>query len=1309
MNTSIRMRAIGLLCCLMLTHWAFSQTTTRYVSTTGITPAASATSWATSTTDLQGAIDASQPGDQVWVVTGLYKPTPTTGPDSRTISFSMKNGVAIYGGFAGGETSLSQRPTINPVAGKPGSSTLSGDIDNDGTLTNNSYHVISNPTGLTTTAVLDGFVITGGNASGSSANMGGGMYNNGSSPTLTNCLFVDNQATGGNGNSNKGGAIYNNGSSPTLTNCSFQGNQATGGGANHGGAMYNESSSPTLTNCSFQNNQATGGGGSANYGGAMYNFNGSNPTLTNCSFQGNQITGGNGSSTNGGAIYNNGSSPTLTNCSFQNNQATGNRSSNYGGAMYNTYSNPTLTNCSFQGNQNTGTASVDLGWAMYNFSSHPVLTNTVMWNNGGSNTFFNNGSTLTARYSLFDNTSGVDVTGPGNLTTTTSPFVSATSVALLPCSPAVNAGDPNTTTATVGTTDLAGNPRFFGGRIDMGAVEYQARLYVAASQTANVGDGQSWATAFPDLQSALTYPCSQNLTEIWVAAGTYKPARGSSFSMLPGVAIYGGFKGLETSLSERPAVNPVTGHPSNTTLAGNGSRVITNPSGLTTTAVLDGFIITGGNASVFPNNLGGGVYNNGIGSGQVCNPSFRNCSLIGNSASSGGAMYNDGNGGQSSPVLTNCVLQSNMATLRGGAMYNHGPGGQSSPVLTNCVLQGNQATGIGAGYLGGAMYNDGDQGQSNPVLTNCVLQNNSAYDGGAMYNSGWSYGQSSPVLTNCVLQSNSAIEGGAMFNYGTNGQSSPVLTNCSLLGNSAIDGGAMFNIGIDSQSRPVLTNSILWNNGGNAFVNLAATGALATYSLFDNPANVSISGPGNFTSATSPFVSATSAALNSCAFAIGSADPTTTTVMVGTTDLAGNARFTSARLDMGAYQYQGVVSGQVRAITVQPVAGSVVCAGTPVAVPVSATGIGTSFSYQWYKGTTALTSQTAATLTLPTASTADAGSYSVVVTGACNSVTSTVFSLSVNALPSVTVTAAPSATLSCTNPSLTLTAQTSATSFTWSSGGSTGQTLPVSTTGVYSVTATGSNGCTAVSNNLTISRDNTSPTVSVSALSNTLNCIQSTLTLTATASVTALRWSTGHTTTTISVSQTGTYSVTATGANGCTAVSNNLLVTANFSLPPFTVSSATVCPGQSVNLTASGCSGQILWSTGATTAMITLTAGSSTSLLTANCTVSNCSTSATGQVVIGGALPPPAQILSFTADESTCPVRLTGRGVATSFTMTGPKDYVFSTVYREGATHDAVGLNVKQAGTYTLTATYTNSCGTSEPVTRTVTVGRNCP
>lgn len=114
---------LGVVACLLLSAGlppAAQAQTIRYVSTTGTnnTPA-TATTWAASTTNLQGAINASASGDQVWVAGGTYKPT---GPPDRTctdptISFSMKNGVAIYGGFVGTENSLSERPVIDPVAG----------------------------------------------------------------------------------------------------------------------------------------------------------------------------------------------------------------------------------------------------------------------------------------------------------------------------------------------------------------------------------------------------------------------------------------------------------------------------------------------------------------------------------------------------------------------------------------------------------------------------------------------------------------------------------------------------------------------------------------------------------------------------------------------------------------------------------------------------------------------------------------------------------------------------------------------------------------------------------------------------------------------------------------------------------------------------------------------------------------------------------------------------------------------------------------------------------------------------------------
>jgi predicted outer membrane repeat protein len=264
---------------------------------------------------------------------------------------------------------------------------LSGDIDgNDITDPNsvvtdtanitgtNSYHVVTS-SGVTETAVLDGFTITAGQANGVSPHDdGGGMYNMGSNPTLTNVIFSGNLADyDGGGMSNKSG-------SPTLTDVTFSGNSANryGGGmfnlngsgltmtnvtfssnsAYSGGGMFNSSSSPTLTDVAFNSNSAD------HVGGGMHNNGYSSPTLTSVTFSSN-------SADSGGGICNDGySSPTLTDVTFSGNSA------NAGGGMYNSDSNPTLTNVTFSGNSANNSSG-----GMFNLSSNPTLTNVIFDSN----------------------------------------------------------------------------------------------------------------------------------------------------------------------------------------------------------------------------------------------------------------------------------------------------------------------------------------------------------------------------------------------------------------------------------------------------------------------------------------------------------------------------------------------------------------------------------------------------------------------------------------------------------------------------------------------------------------------------------------------------------------------------------------------------------------------------------------------------------------------------------------------------------------------------------------------------------------
>jgi hypothetical protein len=282
--------------------------------------------WDNAYTDLQPALDAAPiSGGQIWVAEGVYTPTREFSPgDPRSATFQLKNGVALYGGFdpSVGASEWEDRDwEANPAI-------LSGDLNGDdvppfGNNEENSYHVFYHPESLALdgSAILDGFIVTGGNADdfySGPHDMGGGMHNNSSSPTLANCRFVGNWA-------GYGGATCNGGSSPTLTNCTFQGNSAR-----YGGGVWNSSPSPTLINCTFADNSADVDAG------GMYNYEEGSPTLINCIFARNSAE------YTGGAMANwMPTSPTLINCTFTDNSA-----GVHGGGLFNGLdSSPTLTNC----------------------------------------------------------------------------------------------------------------------------------------------------------------------------------------------------------------------------------------------------------------------------------------------------------------------------------------------------------------------------------------------------------------------------------------------------------------------------------------------------------------------------------------------------------------------------------------------------------------------------------------------------------------------------------------------------------------------------------------------------------------------------------------------------------------------------------------------------------------------------------------------------------------------------------------------------------------------------------------------------
>jgi len=308
--------------------------------TTAGSPLNDGSSWAAPVA-LQPALAAPGTCTEIWVAKGLYKPTATT---DTSISFSVANGVTVYGGFAGNETAREQGdPSANLTV-------LSGDIDNNDTTDANgvdvdSAHIVGSNSktvvvlhNVGSATALDGFSITGGDNRSGGSSYGGGLICDGSAsqdgPLLSRLIFIGNAAV-------SGGAIYGkvtdfNSCNFSLSSVTFIGNLAS----QLGGAIYNVCAGapchPTLSGATFNANSA------GDSGGAIYISDGS-PSFSNVTFVGNHAS-------KGGAIFTYASpfamvSPSLNYVTFSDNQA-----DTRGGAI----------------------ASFDPG-------AHPMLHNTILW------------------------------------------------------------------------------------------------------------------------------------------------------------------------------------------------------------------------------------------------------------------------------------------------------------------------------------------------------------------------------------------------------------------------------------------------------------------------------------------------------------------------------------------------------------------------------------------------------------------------------------------------------------------------------------------------------------------------------------------------------------------------------------------------------------------------------------------------------------------------------------------------------------------------------------------------------------------
>ncbi|MBL7814783.1 MAG: immunoglobulin domain-containing protein [Saprospiraceae bacterium] len=367
------------------------------------------------------------------------------------------------------------------------------------------------------------------------------------------------------------------------------------------------------------------------------------------------------------------------------------------------------------------------------------------------------------------------------------------------------------------------------------------------------GNGSSWTQAQGNLRQAII--AAPKGSQIWVAAGIYTPTtcrpcgdadRRLSFEFPDSIAIYGGFKGNETTLNQRnwkENITVLSGNIDNDTTSTYNSFNVIYTKNVSKQLIVNGFTILDGNAddtmsSGERTTSGGGWYNDARLRGSKSSPLVQNCIFKNNrSAAFGSAMVNNASfGGLCETVYNNCSFIDNKSQREGGAIRNDGAfDGSCTPTFTFCHFQNNYS-----GASGGAIFNDGIEGICNPTFTNCrFLKNTTNTYGGAIYNIGKS-GNCSPTISNCLFWGNKALSAAALYCLGSeNGNSSPRITNCVFYKNEANTCGSIYANANDSSGKaaPTILNCIIWGNIATTapYIRSIESYPILDYSIIDAP------------------------------------------------------------------------------------------------------------------------------------------------------------------------------------------------------------------------------------------------------------------------------------------------------------------------------------------------------------------------------------------------------------------------------------------------------------------------------------------
>lgn len=245
-------------------------------------------------------------------------------------------------------------------------------------------------------------------------------------------------------------------------------------------------------------------------------------------------------------------------------------------------------------------------------------------------------------------------------------------------------------------------------------------------------------------------------------------------------------------------------------------------------------------------------------------------------ASGSGGGIDNGNGG--TLTLDNTTLSGNSATFGGGGLNGHGN-------ITNCTITGNQTwSGEGGGIFG------------DPTVTNCTISDNQAVFGGGIYGN--------PTVTNSTISGNTSsatFGGGGIYGGG-------IIRHSTISGNTGDTGGGILATG------PVEIENTAFKTGA-AGANIAIVGGTVTshgYNISNDDGTGVLTGPGDLIN-TDPMLGplqdnggpTMTHALLLGSPAINTGDPNFTPPPEFDQRGPGYPRVINARIDIGAFEYQG--------------------------------------------------------------------------------------------------------------------------------------------------------------------------------------------------------------------------------------------------------------------------------------------------------------------------------------------------------------------------------------------------------------------